>query len=349
MTIQTAVVLAGDIGGTKTNLAVFSSESGLRTPLAQATFSSGDYSGLEMIVREFLSRFKIKIDLASFGVAGPVVNGQAKITNLPWVMDEKQLADALGLPRVHLMNDLLAFARAVPLLVPEDLLTLNKGRMVPHGAIAVVAPGTGFGEAYLTWDGARYRAHPSEGGHANFAPANMLEARLLLHLLNRFEHVSTERVCSGIGLMNIYAFLKEYGQDGEPDWLVEQLSAALDHVPVIVNAALDEDRQCLICRETLNTFVSILGAEAGNVALRMMASGGIYLGGGIPPRIIPVLQKPLFMEAFRRKGRMSGFMEDIPIHVIVNPKVALMGAACHGLLSQTDEIESGCSGSGCCR
>jgi glucokinase len=339
MTKQSTVVLAGDIGGTKTNLAVFSSGSGLSTPLAQATFSSRDYSCLEVIVREFLSQVKIKVDRASFGVAGPVIRGQARITNLPWVMDKKRLADALGLSRVHLMNDLLALAHAVPLLEPKDLFTLNKGRAVPQGAIAVLSPGTGLGEAFLTWDGSRYRAHPSEGGHADFAPTNALEARLLLQLLNRFKHVSTERVCSGMGLTNIYAFLKELGHDEEPDWLAEQLSAVRDPVPVIVNAALDEDRPCRLCQEALNTFVSILGAEAGNLVLRMMASGGIYLGGGIPPRIIPVLQRGQFMEAFRQKGRLSGFMEDIPVHVILNPKVALMGAAYHGLRSQAEESE----------
>jgi glucokinase len=339
MTKQTTVILTGDIGGTKTSLAVFSSEPALGSPLAEATFSSQDYSSLELIVREFLSRVKIKVDRASFGVAGPVVNGQARITNLPWVLDEKQLSDALGLSRVHLMNDLLAFASAIPLLKPTDLLTLNKGLSIPGGAIAVLAPGTGLGQAYLTWDGNRYRAYPSEGGHADFAPSNALEARLLMYLLDRFQHVSTERVCSGIGLTNIYEFLKEYGHGKEPDWLAEQLTAVRDPVPVIVNAALDEGRPCSLCQSTLSMFITILGAEAGNLALRMMASGGIYLGGGIPPRILPALRKSPFMVAFRNKGRMSGLMDEFPVHVILNPKLALMGVACHGLSSETDETE----------
>ena len=330
MTKQTTAVLAGDIGGTKTHLAIFSSGSGQPIPLAQATFSSRDYSGLEAIVRKFLSRIKINVDRASFGVAGPVVNGQARITNLPWVMDEKRLADALGLSRVHLMNDLLALAHAVPLLAQKDLLTLNKGRAVPRGAIAVLAPGTGLGEAFLTWDGIRYQAHPSEGGHADFAPANPIEVRLLQHLLNRFKHVSTERVCSGRGLSIIYAFLKDHRGWQEPEWLAGQFAAAHDPAPVIVHAALDADRPCSLCREALNIFVSILGAEAGNMALRMMASGGIYLGGGILPRILPALQERPFLEAFRHKGRMSGLMDDIPVHVILNPEAALMGAASHG-------------------
>ena len=339
MTKQTTAVLAGDIGGTKTSLAVFSSSSELSTPLAEATFSSRDYSSLEVLVREFLFQVKIKVNRASFGVAGPVINGQSKITNLPWVLDEKQLADALGLSQVRLMNDLLAVAHAVPLLCQKDLFTLNKGRPVSGGPIAVLAPGTGLGQAYLTWDGARYRAHPSEGGHADFAPINALEARLLLHLLEKFKHVSTERVCSGVGLTNIYAFLKENGHGEEPYWLTEKLTGVRDIVPIIVNAALDTERPCRLCLATLNMFVSILAAEAGNLALKIMASGGIYLGGGIPPRIIPALQQDLFIEAFINKGRMAELMVDIPVHVILNPKVALMGAASHGYFSQTGETE----------
>lgn len=335
MRMTKPAVLVGDIGGTKTSLAIFSAKSGLSNPLAEATFSSRDYSSLEVIVREFLSRAKIRVDLASFGVAGPVVNGEARITNLPWVMDEKRLADAMGFPRVYLINDLLALAHATPLLEQKDILTLNKGRTVPGGVIAVVAAGTGLGQAYLTWDGARYLAHPSEGGHADFAPTNELESQLLLHLLNRFKHVSTERVCSGIGIANIYAFLKEHGHGDEPDWLAEQLAAVCDPVPVIVNAALNEDKPSRLCQATLNMFVSILGAEAGNLVLRMMASGGIYIGGGIPPRIIPTLQRGPFMEAFRHKGRMSMLMDEIPVSMILNHRAALMGAARYGLWSQT--------------
>lgn len=328
---KTIALLAGDIGGTKTNLAIFTSAAGLRAPLAEATFPSGDYPSLEVLVREFFSRARKTVDRASFGVAGPVVNGQARITNLPWIMDEANLAKALDLSSVYLLNDLLAFAHAVPFLTEKDLRVLNKGRAVSGGAMAVVAPGTGLGEAYLTWDGTKYRAHASEGGHADFAPANALEAGLLQYLLERFEHVSCERVCSGSGLVNIYAYLKDSGYAKEPDWLAEQLVPAHDRAPVIVKAAFDEDRPCSLCQATLSMFVSILGAEAGNMALKVMASGGVYLGGGIPPRILSALENGPFMEAFRGKGRMSKLMEEIPVHVILNPKVALLGAACHGM------------------
>lgn len=324
---ETAAVLAGDVGATKTTLAVFSSETGLDSPLVEATFPSGDYPSLESLVREFLSRVGVRVDRASFGVAGPVVGGRARITNLPWVVDEAGLADALGLSSVRLLNDLLAFAQALPLLQGKDLHTLNEGRREAGGAMAVIAPGTGLGEAYLVWDGTRYRAYPSEGGHADFAPTSALEAGLFEHLRGRFDHVSIERVCSGSGLWNIYDYLKESGRADEPEWLAEQLAGVNDPVPLIVKAALDENRPCRLCRATVEAFVSILGAEAGNMALKVMASAGVYLGGGIPPRIISVLQNGPFMEAFRRKGRMSRLMEAIPVHVVMNTKAALLGAA----------------------
>ncbi len=330
---KTTVVLAGDIGGTKTTLALFEAESGISAPLAEETFPSRDYPCLEVMAQEFLARTRTNVDGACFGVAGPVVNGQAKITNLPWIMDEATLGGALCISSVHLLNDLLALAHAVPFLVGKDLHVLNTGRAVSGGTLAVVAPGTGLGEAYLTWDGRTYRPQPSEGGHADFAPSNALETGLLQYLLERFEHVSYERVCSGSGLVNIYAYLKESGFAEEPEWLAEQMDSAHDRTPVIVKAALDESKPCNLCKTTLEMFVSILGAEAGNMALKVMASGGVYLGGGIPPRLLSNLENGPFMDAFMRKGRMSKLMEGIPIYVILNPKAALMGAASHGIMT----------------
>lgn len=330
MSKQPSAVLAGDIGGTKTRLAIFSSESSQGKAAAEATFSSRTYPNLETIVREFLSQVKTKVNCASFGVAGPVINGQAKITNLPWIIDEKRLTDTLGFSRVYLMNDLMAAALAIPLLEREEIFTLNRGNTVSGGTIAVIAPGTGLGHAYLTWDGSKYRPYPSEGGHADFAPTNPAETRLLLYLMDRFGHVSTEHICSGIGLKNLYEFLKENEHGEEPLWLAEQLSNAQDPVPFIVGAALDDKKPCRLCQTTLEQFISILGAEAGNMALRMMATGGVYLGGGIPPRIVPVLKKGLFMKAFRSKGRMSDLMDAFPVHVILSHRIGLMGAAAQG-------------------
>jgi glucokinase len=325
------MLLAGDIGGTKTNLAIYSPDAGPRAPVKEATFPSGRYASLEELARDFLMQVDVNVKRASFGVAGPVVRGRARITNLPWVLDEVKLEKALGLFPVRLLNDLEAIAHAVPWLEPNDVYTLNEGQPEPGGSIAIVAPGTGLGEAYLTWDGARYQAYASEGGHSDFAPTTHSEVELLRYLLSRFDHVSYERVCSGLGVPNIYAYLKDSGYAEEPVWLAGQLAAADDPTPVIVKAAQDQERPCELCLATLQTFVSILGAEAGNMALKVLATGGVYLGGGIPPRILPALTGERFMEAFRRKGRLTGLMDRVPVHVILNPKVALLGAACHGL------------------
>lgn len=325
------MLLAGDIGGTKTNLGIYSAEKGPRGPIAEATFPSQKYLSLETLVSEFLSQVTVNVDCASFGVAGPVVGGQAKITNLPWVIEETQFRESLNLRSVCLLNDLEAIAHGVPLLEPGDLHTLNEGAPIPRGTLAVIAPGTGLGEAFLTWDGLRYRAYPSEGGHTNFGPTSPLEIDLLRNLLEKMEHVSYERICSGQGLPNVYAYLKETGYADEPVWLAEQLNSADDPTPVIVDAALDTEKPCELCRATLGVFVSALGAEAGNLALKVMATGGVYMGGGIPPRIVPALEKGRFMESFTRKGRFSELVSRIPVHVIINPKIALIGAAFHGL------------------
>ncbi len=270
---------------------------------------------------------------ASFGVAGPVVNGRAAITNLPWVIDETRLKEELHLSSVLLINDLVAVASAVPHLQPDDLRTLNVGQSAAGGAIAVIAPGTGLGEAFLTWNGTRYCAHPSEGGHADFAPTTQIQLDLLAYLERQQKHVSYERVCSGLGLPHIYAYLKESGYAEEPAWLAARLAEASDPTPVIVEAALHRKPPCELASATLETFVSILGAEAGNLALKVLATGGVYLGGGIPPRILPALEDRRFMEAFRRKGRLSDLLARIPVHVIVRSGAALFGAACAGLVS----------------
>ena len=325
------MLLAGDIGGTKTNLGIYSPEKGAREPLVESTFPSPKYPSLETLAREFLDQVDVTVDSASFGVAGPVVKGQVKTTNLPWVIDEAQLRKALHLNSVHLLNDLEAVAYGVPLLNPEDLHTLNQGVAILGGTLAVIAPGTGLGEAFLTWNRTRYQAHASEGGHADFGPTNPMEIDLLQYLNDKFGHVSYERICSGHGLPNIYAFLKDRGYAVEQDWLAEQLGVVDDPTPVIVNAALDKERPCELCIATLRIFVSVLGAEAGNLALKVLATGGVYLGGGIPPRIIPALEDKDFMESFTGKGRFSELVSRMPVHVILNPKIALIGAACYGL------------------
>ena len=325
------MLLAGDVGGTKTNVGIYSTDKGPREPLVEATFPSSKYPSLETLVSEFLAQVTLTVDCASFGVAGPVVGGQAKITNLPWVIEETQFRETLNLRSVRLLNDLEAIAYGVPLLEPGDLHTLNEGVLIPRGTLAVIAPGTGLGEAFLIWDGLHYRAHASEGGHTDFGPNSSLEIDLLRYLHEKMEHVSYERICSGQGLPNIYAYLKESGYAEEPACLAEQLAGVDDPTPVIVNAALDSEKPCKLCTTTLSIFVSALGSEAGNLALKVMATGGVYLGGGIPPRIISILEDGPFMESFRNKGRFSELVSRIPVHVILNPKIALIGAAFHGL------------------
>ncbi|MBN1890478.1 MAG: glucokinase [Thermoflexales bacterium] len=323
------MLLAGDIGGTKTELALFSPEQSVHHILRKKTFSSRAYLSLEAIVSEFLSGKDIAVTGASFGVAGPVVGERAQITNLPWVVDTRILSDTLGGVPVHLLNDLEAIAYALPFLQPTDLDVLNPGQPEEHGTLSVVAPGTGLGEAFLVWNGQQYRAYPSEGGHSNFGPNTPLELELLGYLQKRFDHVSYERVCSGQAVPNLYAFFKDSGRWSEPDWLREQLATATDLTPIIVQAALA--KQAEICVATLELFVSILASEASDVALKVLATGGLYLGGGIPPRILPRLKDKTFMEAFTRKGRFSQMLSRIPVYVILNPNAALIGAACHSL------------------
>jgi glucokinase len=330
------MLLAGDIGGTKTNLAVFASVDALRTPVREATFPSAQYASLELLVRDFLAQGDYQIQKACFGVAGPVIAGKAKITNLPWIMDEGTLQQELGIPSVHLLNDLVATASGVPLLQADDLYTLNAGQPVKHGTLAVIAPGTGLGEAFLIWDGTHYRTSPSEGGHVDFAPKNAFEIELLRYMLTRSDHVSYELVCSGMGLPHIYRYLRDVALLDEPEQLAQQIADLEDPTPLIVTSALDSKAPSPRCVATLETFVSILGAEAGNLMLKVLATGGIYLGGGIPPRILSFLHSDHFSNAFCHKGRFSDLLAAVPLHVITNPRLALLGAAYYGF-TMTDD------------
>lgn len=329
------MLLAGDIGGTKTNLALYSSREELHAPRYEATFPSANYSTLADLVQDFLGRFAVPVERAVFGVAGPVLGGKAKVTNLPWVMEEEQLQQALRIPAVHLLNDLVAMAEAVPAMEASDLYTLSPGKPVARGPVAVIAPGTGLGEAFLAWDGARYRTLPSEGGHADFAPTNAFEIGLLVYMLERLPHVSYEHVCSGIGLPHIYAYMKSSGFLEEPAWLTERLTKVTDITPLIVEGAMQKSDPAALCAATVRAFVSILGAEAGNMAIKLLTTGGVYIGGGIPPRILPYLEGENFKRAFINKGRFSNLLADIPVHVILNPKIALVGAASYGFQFQS--------------
>jgi glucokinase len=282
------------------------------------------------MVREFVEQTHLPIEYACFDVAGPVVGNRAQLTNLPWIVDGAALASHLSLRRVWLLNDLQATAYSVPQLTPSDLETLNKGEPAEYGAIGVIAPGTGLGEAFLVWTGNAYMAYASEGGHTDFGPNNDTEMGLARFLLDRFGHAGYERICSGIGIPNIYDFFRERVGIPESPELALRLAEASDRTPLIVQAALDESHPDPLSLAAMEVFVSVLGAEAGNLALKVLATGGIYLGGGIPPRILPLLRTNRFMEAFTNKGRFSEMISRIPVHIVLT-QAALIGAARYGL------------------
>jgi glucokinase len=323
------MILAGDIGGTNTRLALVEAESGELKILAEETFSSRERTSLEAALVEFLSLHKCNLTRASFGIAGPVRNGRCEATNLPWVVDSKNLAKRLHLKRVGLINDLEANAYGIAGLQSTDFVILNKGARNAQGNRAIISAGTGLGEAGMYWDGQVHRPFPSEGGHVDFAPRSHLEMELLDYSMKRYRRVSYERLVSGPGLVHGYHFLRDTGKGEEPPWLAEQVHQG-DPAPIISRLALDGKSP--LCRQALELFVSLYGAEAGNLALKLMATGGVYLGGGIAPKIISKLKEPEFMNAFTAKGRMRPLLQDIPVRVIMNPKTALLGAARHAAL-----------------
>jgi glucokinase len=246
------------------------------------------------------------------------------------------LTKDLNLRSVHLMNDLEAVARAIPILRTSDVRTLNVGRPVAKGAIGIIAPGTGLGESFLTWDGSSYVAHSSEGGHADFAPTDERQIGLLRHMLKRFDHVSVEHVCSGIGIPHIYEYLRDIEHVPETPEVARLIVSAKDPSAVIIASAVDPHKPSELCAAAIDVFVSILASEAANLALKVFASGGVYLAGGIPMHALKALQGPRFMESFKRKGRFMELMERIPIHVVIT-RAALIGAAAYGLERFKDE------------
>ncbi len=322
------MILAGDIGGTNARLALFEARDGQLKQVTETVFPSRQHSGLDEIVAKFAAQQsaldKEKPEAACFGIAGPVVNGRSETSNLPWVVESAQLAEVLRLPRVRLINDLEANAWGIAALGREDLVSLNMIQGQPHGNQAVVSAGTGLGEAGLYWDGREHHVFACEGGHVDFAPRNDLEVQLLQYLVARFGHVSYERILAGPGLVNVFCFLRDSGRGRPEAWLVEEMEAS-DPAAAISRAAMQG--KCDLCVQALDLFVSIYGAEAGNMALKVMATGGVFLGGGIAPKILPKLKGPLFMEAFRSKGRLQKLMDSIPVRVITNDKTALRGAA----------------------
>lgn len=318
------MILAGDVGGTKVNLAYFEVKDHGLTAGATATYPSRDHSGLAEIVREFIATQGLEVEYACFGIAGPVRREHAQLTNLPWIVDAHELTGVLGLKHVWLINDLEANAHGIAGLAPEDFVELNRGDTGAAGNLAIIAAGTGLGEAGLLWDGNRHLVIASEGGHADFAPRSDLDMELLRQMRERREPMEWESVLSGPGFFRIYRFLRETGRGEEPAWLNEQIAHA-DPPAAITHAALAG--KCELCVQTLDLFVNYYGAEAANLALKFLATGGVYLGGGIAPKIIQKLKDGSFMKAFIGNGRMKDLLASIPVRVIMNEKAPLIGAA----------------------
>jgi len=317
------MILAGDIGGTNARLAYFQPQNGHLQLVSERVFPSREHKELGEIVSRFLEESGTRPEAACFGIAGPVRNGRVETSNLPWVIEQSRLAKQIHLPSTLLINDLEASAWGIGALADTDLVPLNRVTGSVAGNQAVVAPGTGLGEAGLFWDGTRHHVFACEGGHTDFAPQGDLQIELLRFLTARFGHVSYERILSGPGLVSVYEFLRDSGHGTESPALSAALKTS-DPAAAISRAALTGDS---LAGEALDLWIAVYGAEASNLALKIMATGGLFLAGGISPKILARLTGPLFMEHFLDKGRMRPLVESVPVYVVTNEKAGLLGAA----------------------
>jgi glucokinase len=319
------MILAGDVGGTKVHLALYDFVDGKPMPSREERYAAKNYSGLEEIVKAFLGA--AKVTAACFGVPGPVRDGRLRLTNLPWTLDSRELSVTLGITHVFLINDLEANGYGVAELSADQIYTLSEGDPSQIGNRALIAAGTGLGEAFLIWNGRSHVPYPSEGGHADYAPRNEDEIDLLRFLKQKYNgRISQERVVSGPGLSNVYEFLREVRGIDEPNWLAERM-AADDPNAVITELAMAAKSE--ICEKALDMFVSAYGAETGNLALKLLSVGGVYVGGGIAPRILDKLKDGTFLKAFTDKGRLSQLLVNMPVRIILEPRAALLGAAAY--------------------
>ena len=319
------MILAGDVGGTKVHLALYDFNDGNLGHAREERYPAKDYTGLEAIVKEFLGAETVTA--ACFGVPGPVRDGRLRLTNLPWTLDSRDLATNLGIQHVFLINDLEANGYGIAELAPDQIYTLSEGDPSQMGSRALISAGTGLGQCFLPWNGRTHTPYASEGGHCDFAPRNEDEIDLLRFLKQKYNgRISFERVVSGMGLTNVYEFLREVRGLEEPTWLAERI-ATEDPNAVITELAMAAKSE--ICEKALDMFVSAYGAEAGNLALKILAVGGLYLGGGIAPRILEKLKDGTFMKAFTDKGRLSQLLINTPVRVILESRAAVLGAAAY--------------------
>lgn len=328
------MILAGDVGGTKVHLALYDFTGGRLHPLCDQKFAAHQFSSLDEVVNRFLSgdedtpaTNRDEILSACFGCPGPVRDGRLKLTNLPWTLDVRDLSRSLQIKHVFLINDLEANGYGIPELAPDKIFTLHEGDKDAVGHRGLVSAGTGLGQALLIWDGKKHNPVPSEGGHCDFAARSTREIALLQYLKNKLNgRVSFERVVSGLGIKNVYGFLRDVEKLDEPKWLCDRMAA---EDPNVVIGECAEDGSSSICFETMKLFASAYGAEAGNVALKVLATGGVYLGGGIAPKRLKTMQNGFFMQAFLDKGRMSALLQSMPVRIILDETCALLGAAAY--------------------
>ena len=332
------MILAGEIGATRTRLAAFETEASRLKCVVEKIYPSQEHKSLAEILPQFTRTEGIPVHSACFGVAGPVRDGRSKISNLPWTIDAKELAAQLKLPTVGLLNDLEASAYGIDALESKDFISISPGSENAEGNRAVISAKTGLGMAGLFWDGFRHHPFACEGGHADFSPRDPIQIELLAYLQKKYGRVSCERVLSGPGIHDIYNFLRDAKKAEEPAALREQLNAAADPSPLISRMALEG--KFPICRQTLSIFVDVFGAEAGNCALRYMTAGGIYMGGVIAAKIASKMQDGTFMKAFLDKGRMESILKDMPVQIIANDDCGLIGAARYTLVQKAFKSSS---------
>jgi len=332
------MILAGEIGATRTRLAAFETEASRLKCVVEKIYPSQEHKSLAEILPQFTRTEGIPVHSACFGVAGPVRDGRSKISNLPWTIDAKELAAQLKLPTVGLLNDLEASAYGIDALESKDFISISPGSENAEGNRAVISAKTGLGMAGLFWDGFRHHPFACEGGHADFSPRDPIQIELLAYLQKKYGRVSCERVLSGPGIHDIYNFLRDAKKAEEPAALREQLNAAADPSPLISRMALEG--KFPICQQTLSIFVDVFGAEAGNCALRYMTAGGIYMGGVIAAKIASKMQDGTFMKAFLDKGRMESILKDMPVQIIANDDCGLIGAARYTLVQKAFKSSS---------
>jgi len=319
------MILAGEIGATRTRLAAFETEGHRLQCVVEKTYPSQQHDGLSGILADFIKTEGIPVHSACLGVAGPVRAGRSKISNLSWVIDAQEVAKQLRLNSAGLLNDLEAYAYGIDGLDSKDFIPLSEGSKEAEGNRAVISAKTGLGMAGLYWDGFRHHPFACEGGHADFAPRNALQMELMAYLQKKYGRISCERILSGPGIRNIYDFLRDAHKAEEPEWLQTELSAAPDPPALISRRALEG--KAAICDQTLSIFVSVFGAQTGNCALNFMSTGGIFIGGSIAAKIVPKMKDPVFMEAFLDKGRMETILQDMPVKIVANDDCGMIGAA----------------------